>query len=225
MLIKLVVRKIFSILEFQPPNKILFIFLKTEAPTSYMHTKPPVAWNDPPMVTPKVKAPVVKDSINTGDVKPTFYQPTMPLAATNLPPGQFYYPSQPQQQLQQNIMGEQFMSQNLPPTTQAQTFNPDFNDNSRQLQTPVPSSPNLIVNQQQQQPSQPQFVQRGPIAIENQIIQVVFDTLLNNCSNTTINPIIKRKLDDVAKKLEFLYDKLRDSAVCILMRFLNNCLI
>ena len=54
---------------------------------------------------------------------------------------------------------------------------------------------------------------KGPIPAENQIIKTTFDTLLSKCLQSTNAPIVRRKLDDVGKKLEVLYDKLRDSTV------------
>ena len=55
------------------------------------------------------------------------------------------------------------------------------------------------------------IVEKGPIAVENQIIQSVFDGLLHKCISLTNAPTAKRKLEDVSKKLDVLYDKLRTS--------------
>ena len=57
------------------------------------------------------------------------------------------------------------------------------------------------------------MAEKGPVPAEHQVIQKVFDSLLQKCLTTTNVPTAKRKLEDVGKKLEVLYDKLRDSTV------------
>ncbi|KAI8797530.1 protein transport protein Sec31A isoform X1 [Biomphalaria glabrata] len=54
-------------------------------------------------------------------------------------------------------------------------------------------------------------VQRGPIPKEHQVLQDVFDKLVKNCSQVAPNAQMKRKLEDVTRKLELLYDKLREN--------------
>ena len=94
---------------------------------------------------------------------------------------------------------------------------PPSNFNPTQTFNPSPSFP-----QQQQQnmmmppvklAEKPVPVEKGPIPAENQVIKTVFDTLINKCMNATTQPITKRKLEDVLKKQEILYDKLRESTV------------
>lgn len=71
--------------------------------------------------------------------------------------------------------------------------------------------------QVQQRPAsavpEPEPVAKGPIPAEHQLIKSTFDTLLDKCLQSTNAPVVRRKLDDVGKKLEVLYDKLRDSSV------------
>merc|ERR1719206_758354 len=68
--------------------------------------------------------------------------------------------------------------------------------------------------QQQQQPPQPPApVEKAPIPDEHKVLQEVFEALRAKCVAAANHPQIKRKLDDVAKKLEVLYDKLRENAL------------
>ncbi len=102
-----------------------------------------------------------------------------------------------------------------------------------QYSIPTNINNNFIPQQQQQIPVassktisptiEPQLVEKPPIPIENQKIQSVFDGLLNKCMSITNGPAAKRKLEDVSKKLDVLYDKLRasgESAVILIILLL-----
>ncbi|XP_021915542.1 protein transport protein Sec31A isoform X3 [Zootermopsis nevadensis] len=52
---------------------------------------------------------------------------------------------------------------------------------------------------------------KGPIPEEHMYLQTVFEELRNRCSCTTNSAQLKRKLEDVSRKLEILYDALRES--------------
>ena len=93
---------------------------------------------------------------------------------------------------------------------QTQPFNPSAN---------LQQQPNQVINQPKQ-PEKPVIVEKGPIPAEHQVIKTVFDTLLNKCLNSTTAPTTKRKLEDVLRKQEILYDKLRDSTVSFTFFFL-----
>jgi len=62
-------------------------------------------------------------------------------------------------------------------------------------------------------PPPPAPVVKGPIPSEHQIIQDTFDLLVSRCQQATQQLPLKRKLDDVKKKLDVLYDKLRENHV------------
>lgn len=62
-------------------------------------------------------------------------------------------------------------------------------------------------------PEPPQPVQKGPIPADHQILQEVFDGLKNRCLAASNHPQHKRKLMEVSKKLDVLYDKLRDNSL------------
>ncbi|XP_031353039.1 protein transport protein Sec31A isoform X2 [Photinus pyralis] len=54
------------------------------------------------------------------------------------------------------------------------------------------------------------IIQKAPLSGEQKLMQIVFDDLRGRCSANANNPQTKRKLEDVGKKLEFLYDLLRE---------------
>lgn len=60
-------------------------------------------------------------------------------------------------------------------------------------------------------PAQVAEVRKGTIPEEHRVLQEIFDDLRSRCSASNPNPQIKRKLDDVAKRLETLYDKLSNN--------------
>lgn len=64
--------------------------------------------------------------------------------------------------------------------------------------------------QQLPKESGPAPVMKGPIPSEHFVLQNTFNGLAERCKNTANNPHTKRKLDDVSKRLEALYDKLRE---------------
>merc|ERR1719495_2528413 len=84
-----------------------------------------------------------------------------------------------------------------------------------QLGTPpatmIPTDPALSASPAPHQPPVP--VEKPPIPDEHKILQEVFEALRAKCVAAANHPQIKRKLEDVAKKLEVLYDKLRENAL------------
>ena len=62
-------------------------------------------------------------------------------------------------------------------------------------------------------PPPPAPVVKGPIPTEHQVIQDTFDLLVNRCQQAAQQLPLKRKLDEVKKKLDVLYDKLRENRV------------
>jgi len=77
---------------------------------------------------------------------------------------------------------------------------------------PAPIQP--AAQHQPAAPAQPAPVQpKAPIPAEHQVLQDVFEALRNKCVASANHPQTRRKLDDVAKKLEVLYDKLRENAL------------
>ena len=56
---------------------------------------------------------------------------------------------------------------------------------------------------------------KRPIPEEHQILQEVFDGLKNKCLAASNHPQNHRKLEDVGKKLEVLYEKLRNQVLTL----------
>lgn len=171
----------------------------------------PAGWNDPPIVN-KVRPQPKQEAPTTEPIRHPIFGASQPDVANNngytdpyaAPPQQQQFPppyqSQPTQMFQP------------PPTMQtnnfAQSFNPgNFNQN------PIAGVPQQMNNAPQapvEVRKAPEPVQKPPIPEEHIHMQTVFDELKNQCFNSTNNAQTKRKLDDVGRKLEALYDMLRE---------------
>ncbi len=95
----------------------------------------------------------------------------------------------------------------------APVFPPTTASTSDFVHHPIPSSNEPSVRKATSPPPPPAPVVKGPIPSEHQIIQDTFDLLVNRCQQATLQLPLKRKLDDVKKKLDVLYDKLRENRV------------
>ncbi|KAJ8957314.1 hypothetical protein NQ314_006562 [Rhamnusium bicolor] len=92
------------------------------------------------------------------------------------------------------------------PAEYGQTFNPgNFNQNAL---PGLAQQPQVV--QEIAKPETPQPIQKAPIPEEHIHMQTVFDELKYQCSCAANNPQTKRKLEDVGRKLESLYDLLRE---------------
>ncbi|CAH1223126.1 unnamed protein product [Diabrotica balteata] len=125
----------------------------------------------------------------SADMNPPIAQPYNPS----------FYPQNPPTMYQPQAPGNNF----------ATSYNPGgFNQNAVVA--------NLAQHQQPQEIQQvartitPQPIQKAPIPEEHLHMKTVFDELKNQCSCAANNPQTKRKLEDVGRKLELLYDALRD---------------
>uniref|UniRef100_A0A6P4F7X3 Protein transport protein Sec31A n=1 Tax=Drosophila rhopaloa TaxID=1041015 RepID=A0A6P4F7X3_DRORH len=183
---------------------------------------PPPGWNDPPALkssrAPKPK-PVVESSAaifhplfpvdpnqnQNGYVDPAQYQNATPPGgahnayynptAFNNNPQQQHQQSylQPQQQLQQSGIPNQGGPQHQNWQGQQQTIG--------YTEQPAPI-------QQQRQPEPPK--EKPPLPEEYIYLQTVLEELKNRCLSATNDPRTKRKFVDVVKRLENLYDCLRE---------------
>lgn len=118
--------------------------------------------------------------------------------STNHPqPMNFYNPGAAQPQLPGNTPpGTIPNSTMLPPRT------------SMPGQTNLPPQP----PKKALEPPKPEVI-KGPIPSEHMVLQQTFDAILDRCRNASNNPQTKRKIEDVKRKLEILYDLLRESRV------------
>ncbi|XP_062589643.1 protein transport protein Sec31A-like [Saccostrea cucullata] len=160
---------------------------------SFMNNPPPSAWNDPPLL--KEKKP---------KNPPTQYDGTAitsPLYGTSVPQDSsqgggggatnyhLYNPQEHQAEIQPAQPPRTFHNASAPPGSQQKA--------AASVAPPEPPKP----------------VEKGPIPSEHKVLQDIFNNLVHSCSNVASNAQMKRKLDDVSKKLELLYDRLRDHSL------------
>ncbi|CAF1254039.1 unnamed protein product, partial [Didymodactylos carnosus] len=161
-------------------------------PPPVVYHPPSVPWNDPPNVMMKQKA-----------VQPKAQHPMAPEAIMQPLPGSInpYQPqeypfnfSNQQQQQPPHHLTNYSQHGTIPPNSYPQSVQPD----------PVNSTP-------AQPPPPPAPIVKAQLPSEHQIIQDIFDILVQQCLQATQQLPLKRKLDDVNKKLQILYDKLREN--------------
>ncbi|KAM5158524.1 protein transport protein Sec31A isoform 14-T16 [Callospermophilus lateralis] len=194
----------------------------TQLPTSpgHMHTqvppypqpqRPQNGWNDPPALNrvPKKKK------------MPENFTPPVPITSPIMNPL-----GDPQSQMMQ-----QQPSAPVPLSNQASFPQPHlaggqhFHGIQQPLgQTGMPpafSKPNIegapgapIGNTIQHVQSLPtEKITKKPIPDEHLILKTTFEDLIQRCLSSASDPQTKRKLDDASKRLEFLYDKLREQTL------------
>lgn len=56
-------------------------------------------------------------------------------------------------------------------------------------------------------------ITKKPIPDEHLVLKTTFEDLIQRCLSSATDPQTKRKLDDASKRLEFLYDKLREQTL------------
>ncbi|CAL1529193.1 unnamed protein product [Lymnaea stagnalis] len=156
---------------------------------SYQDKPAETAWNDPPIIQEKLKP------------APAFSNPNLNLFTpqqTNAdhPPGAPTYPGL------YNPVEHQNQSQ--PPSNPVYGgFNPT---------NPAPAANTRIPTQPTPAPVEPPApVSKGPIPSEHQVLQDIFDKLVKSCAQVAPNAQMKRKLEDVTRKLDVLYDRLREN--------------
>ncbi|KAI8439730.1 hypothetical protein MSG28_013424 [Choristoneura fumiferana] len=150
-------------------------------------------WNDPPLLTakPKPKQEVQQQAPITHPlfgVEPPQHVPLNPQYPQQYPnqqfPGQYQqYPGQYDQHQGQYAPGTQYPQQTASPA-------------------PAPAPAVEAVP-----------VQKAPIPDQHAVMQSVLDAIRAECLNRAANPQMKRKLEDVQRRLETLYDMLREYRV------------
>lgn len=164
----------------------------------------PAGWNDPPVLgsaarnQPKVELPpqapithpLYGAAQETSQMNP--YPSQMSGGSINGgygdPPPSMHHQQQPPP------LQQQFYSQFNQPPSQPQP----------QSVAQPPVAPTVT---KAPEPPQP----KPPIPEEHVYLQTVFEELRNKCTCAANNPQSKRKLEDVARKLEMLYDALREN--------------
>ncbi|XP_040823383.1 protein transport protein Sec31A-like [Ochotona curzoniae] len=178
---------------------------------AFMLEGPQNGWNDPPALNrvPKKKK------------MPENFTPPVPITSPIMNPL-----GDPQSQMLQ-----QQTPAPIPPSNQASFPQPHlpggqpFHGMQQPLgQASMPpsfSKPNLegapgapIGNTVQHVQSLPtEKITKKPIPDEHLILKTTFEELIQRCLSSATDPQTKRKLDDASKRLEFLYDKLREQTL------------
>ncbi|KAK7501450.1 hypothetical protein BaRGS_00007254, partial [Batillaria attramentaria] len=169
---------------------------------SYQDRKAETAWNDPPAILESKKSKSAPTYEAQAPITaPIFGVPQQP-TAEQAPPGA------PMNYGNYGNYGGIYNPQEHQPAPQPPSI-PSYN--------PQPPSATTVPPAQTQPakpaPEPPAPVVKGPVPTEHKVLQDVFGNLLNACSQRAANAQMKRKLEDVARKLEILYDKLRDGTL------------
>uniref|UniRef100_A0A1L8DVY5 Protein transport protein Sec31A n=1 Tax=Nyssomyia neivai TaxID=330878 RepID=A0A1L8DVY5_9DIPT len=186
-------------------------------PTAAMqkNTSPPPGWNDPPAL--KANRPPVQPPPTSSAIASPITHPLYPVD-----PGYAAQPQNGYQQFDGNFGAPPMQSQQMQPQQMQPQQMPQqaFNYGAPQGNQFPPQFPGQMSFQQghpQQAPTPPQKVPtpeppkpKAPIPEDQIYLQTVFNELRTQCCNAAANPQVKRKLDDVARRLESLYDLLRE---------------
>ncbi|XP_013918692.1 PREDICTED: protein transport protein Sec31A-like isoform X1 [Thamnophis sirtalis] len=194
-----------------PPGPTEYHYLQDQA--SFLQG-PQNGWNDPPALSRAGKKKKVPDS----------FLPPVPITAPIMSPL-----SDPQAQLQQpptsappptqvpfqpshlppGQPGLQNPFQNVPPPGVQTIMTPSVSASSMEGAPGAPTG-----NAMQHMQSLPtEKITKKPIPEEHLILKTTFEALIQKCLSSATDPQTKRKLDDANKRLEFLYDKLRDQTL------------
>ncbi|XP_062837635.1 protein transport protein Sec31A isoform X11 [Anolis carolinensis] len=194
-----------------PPGYNMYSQVGTRPPYPQ---RPQNGWNDPPALSRVAKKKKMPDN----------FMPPVPITAPIMNPL-----SDPQAQMQQlpptsapPAQGP-FQPSHLPPGQ------PVLQNPFQNIQQPVGQTimtPSVSASSMEGAPGAPigntiQHVQslptekitKKPIPEEHLILKTTFEALIQRCLSSATDPQTKRKLDDANKRLEFLYDKLRDQTL------------
>uniref|UniRef100_A0AAR2M0B0 Protein transport protein Sec31A n=1 Tax=Pygocentrus nattereri TaxID=42514 RepID=A0AAR2M0B0_PYGNA len=180
-------------------------------------TGPQNGWNDPPALSRVPKKKKV----------PEHYTPPAPITAPIMAPlgdPQQLAPMQPSQQQQQQLPGQPagvpapftpIQQQPLGPAVR----NPAMPNMTCLIALYAPKS--ILCNEMKQigTPNETvnslpaEKIMKKPIPDEHLILKTTFEGLIQKCLAAATDPQTKRKLDDANKRLESLYDKLREQTL------------
>ncbi|KAL7047018.1 hypothetical protein ACKWTF_002766 [Chironomus riparius] len=184
---------------------------------------PPPGWNDPPEFKPKSQ---LKKDVSAAPIMHPIFGASDP---NQVPPANnMINPLMPaQNQYEQQSYGTAQPPTQMQPTAPMSVMNPtNFYQPQQQQQQQMPDNSNNMINyqnfnsfvgapQQQEMPVQPTVQEvvkeKPPLPEEFIYLQTVLEELKTQCINRATNPQMKRKLDDVSRRLESLYDLLRDN--------------
>ncbi|XP_051822232.1 protein transport protein Sec31A isoform X6 [Antechinus flavipes] len=195
-----------------PPGSTGTLPATSELPAS-QRTGPQNGWNDPPALNRVPKKKKIPEN----------FTPPVPITSPIMNPV-----GDPQSQMQQQqqssvpapLSGQVPFQQPHLSGSQPILQNP-FHGMQQPLQPPAFSKPSTegapgapIGNTIQHVQSLPtEKITKKPIPDEHLILKTTFEELIQRCLASATDPQTKRKLDDANKRLEFLYDKLREQTL------------
>uniref|UniRef100_A0A5F8GWB9 Protein transport protein Sec31A n=1 Tax=Monodelphis domestica TaxID=13616 RepID=A0A5F8GWB9_MONDO len=198
----------------QPPTSSGHMY--AQVPSYPQPQRPQNGWNDPPALNRVPKKKKIPDN----------FTPPVPITSPIMNPL-----GDPQSQMQQQqqpsvpapLSGQAPFPQPHLSGSQPVLQNP-FHGIQQPLQPAIPpafSKPNMegapgapIGNTIQHVQSLPtEKITKKPIPDEHLILKTTFEELIQRCLASATDPQTKRKLDDANKRLEFLYDKLREQTL------------
>uniref|UniRef100_A0A6J0UE36 Protein transport protein Sec31A n=1 Tax=Pogona vitticeps TaxID=103695 RepID=A0A6J0UE36_9SAUR len=189
--------------------------------------RPQNGWNDPPALSRIAKKKKMPDN----------FTPPVPITAPIMnplldpqaqvqqqPPPSLPPPQQPPPPTSGPPPAQVPFQPSHPPPGQPLLQNPFQNvpqPGGHTIMTPAVSAPSMegapgapICNTVQHVQSLPtEKITKKPIPEEHLILKTTFEALIQRCLSSATDPQTKRKLDDANKRLEFLYDKLRDQTL------------
>ncbi|KAM6440989.1 protein transport protein Sec31A isoform 12-T13 [Liasis olivaceus] len=176
--------------------------------------RPQNGWNDPPALNRAAKKKKVPDTFLppvpiTAPIMTPLSDPQAPLQQppTSAPPPA-QVPFQPSH-LPPGQPGLQSPFQNVPHPGVQTIMTPAVSASSMEGAPGAPTG-----NTMQHMQSLPtEKITKKPIPEEHLILKTTFEALIQRCLSSATDPQTKRKLDDANKRLEFLYDKLRDQTL------------
>ncbi|XP_014913573.1 protein transport protein Sec31A isoform X1 [Poecilia latipinna] len=168
-------------------------------------TGPQNGWNDPPALT---RAPKKKQV-------PQNYTPPAPITAPILAPLGADPQAQPMssggpQDMLQGLQGSQ-----VPYSGMHQTQLPSQSMNASMPNSNMEGAPGAPTGDaiQPLQSIPAEKIMKKPIPDEHLVLKTTFEGLIQKCLAVATDPQTKRKLDDANKRLEALYDKLREQTL------------
>ncbi|KAM9735637.1 LOW QUALITY PROTEIN: protein transport protein Sec31A [Menidia menidia] len=165
---------------------------------------PQNGWNDPPALTRAPKKKQVPDN----------YTPPAPITAPIMaPPGAEMQPqpmpSGAPQGLVQGPHGPQGPYSGMQQQLSPPAMSPAMPNTS--MEGPPGAPTGEVIQTMQAIPAEK--ITKKPIPDEHLVLKTTFEGLIQKCLAVATDPQTKRKLDDANKRLEALYDKLRDQAL------------
>uniref|UniRef100_A0A8C1IJ08 Protein transport protein Sec31A n=1 Tax=Cyprinus carpio TaxID=7962 RepID=A0A8C1IJ08_CYPCA len=187
----------------QPPQVPAQPAAHTQYHPQVRHTLTPNGWNDPPALN---RAPKKKMPENFTPPAPITAPIMGPLGDPQVPAAQTMQTLQPQQQGPDQPVGPAI-----------------FTPIQQQPLGPPGRNPSMPQGNMEGAPGAPigdviksiptEKITKKPIPEEHLVLKTTFEGLIQKCLAAASDPQTKRKLDDAHKRLEYLYDKLREQTL------------